>query len=145
MQSNMQMIQIFVKSTVFDWTHAEKTITLEVEATMTVAIVKAMIQDLEMVPMDEQVLSFDGRTLEDNDSLADYNIQDQSTLLLRQSQVEGAPRFPVHRSPPWRAEDFLERNVRARTAEHDEARARLLISLPQVHLMRAYSYNDETG
>ena len=86
------MIQIFVKSTVFDWTHAEKTITLEVEATMSVAIVKAMIQDLEMVPMDEQVLSFDGRTLEDNDSLADYNIQGQSTLLLRQSQVEGSPR-----------------------------------------------------
>ena len=42
---------------------------------MTVAIVKAMIQDLEMVPMDEQVLSFDGRELEDNDSLADYYIQ----------------------------------------------------------------------
>ena len=35
--------------------------------------------------------------------------------------------------------------MRARTAEPDVARAGLLISLPHVHLMRAYSYSDETG
>ncbi|MBR3416751.1 MAG: hypothetical protein IKH09_08665, partial [Clostridia bacterium] len=73
-------MQIFVKLTVADG--AGQTVTLDVEPSDSIGAVKAKIQDKEGCPPNRQRLYLGSTLLKDGKTLADYGIQNESTLFL---------------------------------------------------------------
>ena len=67
-------MQLFVK------TLTGKTITLEVEYSDTIEVVKAKIQDKEGIPPDQQRLIDDGKTLEDEHTVFDYKLWQTASI-----------------------------------------------------------------
>ena len=72
-------MQIFVK------TLTGKHITLEVEPTDKIEDIKLKIQDKEGISSDKQKLIFAGKLLEEDNTLQDYSIQKDSTIILKQN------------------------------------------------------------
>ena len=85
------VIQIFLK------TLTGQVITLDVEPLDTVEIVKSKIKELASIPIAHQRLIFEGKQLEDNKTLSEYNILKESTLhiVLRMRPTSGVMQIYV--------------------------------------------------
>lgn len=68
--------QIFIK------TLQGKTITLDVNDGDSIGSIKDKIKDIEGIPCDQQRLVFNGKQLEDGNTIADYGIQADSSIHL---------------------------------------------------------------
>ena len=78
------MVSIFVGAplNIFLDVMSQETIILEVDPSDTIANLKKKIKDRKGFPTEEQILDFHGRKLEDDRTVSDYSIQNNSTLSL---------------------------------------------------------------
>ncbi|XP_078083479.1 polyubiquitin-like [Mustelus asterias] len=74
--TNEERMQIFLKN------EKGKISTYDVLPSESVQDFKARVQRQERVPTDQQRLMYEGKQLEDGRTLADYNIQSESTIFL---------------------------------------------------------------
>ena len=101
-------MQIFVK-------HPDgKTIAMDVENIFTTKNIKAIIMNKEGIPTKQQRLLFNDLQFEDDCSLSDYNIQNESELILTMTLRGGMPKRAAPMVPET---EKLERLMKRHTAD----------------------------
>ena len=78
---------------IFIVTLTGKVITLDMEPSDTIEKLKAIIKDKEGIPLDQQKLLFGGYLLQNDRTLASYNIQKESTIKLILKLLGGIQNF----------------------------------------------------
>ncbi|CAH1427199.1 unnamed protein product [Lactuca virosa] len=82
-ESNLHLVlRLRGEMKIFVRTPMGKTITLEVESSDKIGKVKSKIEEIEWIEPEHQLLSIEEKALEGSRTLADYNIQKESTLHL---------------------------------------------------------------
>ncbi|KAM0053225.1 putative Ubiquitin-like domain-containing protein [Helianthus debilis subsp. tardiflorus] len=127
MRRSKGLMQIFIK------TFSEGVITVEVNPSYTIGNIKSKIQDKIHIPHDEQELIFNEEVLDNIDTIADSNINEESTLtLVRKStghmhifiKVKDGQTINMKLKPS----DTIY-NVRSKIANHEGVPRRRLILL----------------
>ena len=77
-RSRMLLMQIFIKVTFSN----NKMVTLAVDQSESIGNIKAQIYTKEGIPPEQQLLKFNNQVLQDGQTLANYCIQDESTVIL---------------------------------------------------------------
>ena len=67
---------------IFIETPSNGTITIEVKPSDTIEDIKSKIQDMESIPTDQHCLLLEGKQLDDNRTIFDYHIKNESILIL---------------------------------------------------------------
>ena len=67
---------------IFIETPSNGTITIEVKPSDTIEDIKSKIQDMESIPTDQHYLLLEGKQLDDNRTIFDYHIKNESILIL---------------------------------------------------------------
>eukprot|EP01086_Lenisia_limosa_P008603 TRINITY_DN30482_c0_g1_i1.p1 TRINITY_DN30482_c0_g1~~TRINITY_DN30482_c0_g1_i1.p1 ORF type:complete len:109 (-),score=9.73 TRINITY_DN30482_c0_g1_i1:67-393(-) len=83
---------------IFFKTYHGETICVRVERTESIESVKAQIQSQEGIPIAKQRILFAGQELDNSHTVADYNIQNESTALL-----DLRPKFDLTQKPSNKA------------------------------------------
>ena len=138
-------MQIFVK------TLTGQTITLGAEASDSIDTVKANLQNKEGIPSDHQLLTYAGQQLEDGRTLADYNVQHETTVHL--STLAHYLRGGMHPHPHIGARRQgppadLGRMVRPRVGAPAWGPPAPIIRVQseiRVEIMRSYSWSSTHG
>ncbi|KAJ3690529.1 hypothetical protein LUZ61_019693 [Rhynchospora tenuis] len=84
-ESAIELVEVYLKSKmrILVKFSGNKIIPFMVECMQTVGSVKAIIQNAESIPIDNICLWLDSKELDDSKTLADYEIHDNSTLIMR--------------------------------------------------------------